>query len=458
MAANPILGGIFKSPVIEQIFVWQVLQQITAGLLASVVGELEQTSWHLNQGRVLSPADAVDALIKGHMARQDAVDEATWSGISKERFAILEATAGEPLPLQALLEAMRRGFILDQGLGPESTSLQQGVYESRLKNKWLPVIEKLQWQLANPGTVIEGWLRAQIGEADAREILRKNGIDEATATLMYKSAGRPPSPDQLLTLWHRGKIPLEGEGGDTLSVRQGFLETDLKNKWWPVFPALGDYLPPPRTVTAMLREGALTEAQAADLFHKAGLPDDLKAAYLAAAHHQKTQASKDLTKADAIAAYQDGLLPRAGLEAVLHHLGWTAEAAALEVEMADFRRRKGLLSSAITLIRSRYIARKITKSTTTDALASLGVSVTGVSQYLAVWDVERQNLVLRLTPAQWGRAVKKGFITAEQGLSQLQGMGYTPFEAWVLLSDELGDKATPTAPPADLPASYTQSP
>jgi hypothetical protein len=151
----------------------------------------------------------------------------------------------------------------------------------------------------------------------------------------------------------------------------------------------------------------------------------------------------------------DGLLPRAGLLAVLTHLKWSPEAAALEVEMADFRKRKALISSAVTLIRGKYVARKIAKSTATAALAELGVSAAGVSQYLAVWDVERQHTVLRLTPAQWAKAVKQGWIKAGQGLSQLEGMGYTPFEAWVLLADALNDNTFAPQPAVDIPAAYT---
>src|SRR5207245_725522 len=50
------------------------------------------------------------------------------------------------------------------------------------------------------------------------------------------------------------------------------------------------------------------------------------------------------------------------------------------------------------------------------------------------------------------------FRPAEQGLSQLQGMGYSPFEAWVLLSDALNAPVTDRPPPADVPTAYTQGP
>jgi hypothetical protein len=450
------LGSLLGNQAVRSIAEWMMLQQLVQAALQPLIAEIGQTSFGQFPTLSSSPVELAAGVVRGHVDPSRAREEAKKSGIDAEPFQLLLDNAGQPLPLQALLEAWRRGLIPKEGSGADSVALEQGIRESDLKNKWTPVVEALQFQLANPGVVIEGWLRAQIDEAKAREILRQNGIDTDTATLMYKSAGRPPSPQELLDLFHRGKIPLDGEGGDTLSVRQGFLETDLKNKWWSVFPALGEYLPPPRTVTAMMREGAFTDAEGAALFAKDGLTPDLVAAYVAAAHHQKTAASKELTKADAIAAYIDGLLPEAGLASILQALGWAPAAAALEIAMAQFRAGKAQVTSAVTNIRSRYIARKITKQVAADALAKLGVATAGQSSYFAVWDVERQNLVARLTPAQWATAVKKGFVTAEQALSQLQGMGYTPFEAWVLLSDHLGSPATATQPTPDLPASYTQ--
>jgi len=449
------LSSLLGNQAVRSIAEWMMLQQLVQAALAPLIAEIQQTSFGQFPTLVSSPVELAAGVVRGHVDPSRAREEAKKGGYDAEPFQLLLDNAGQPLPLQALLEAWRRGLIPEAGTGADAVSLEQGIRESDLKNKWTPTVKALQFIVANPGTVIEGWLRAQIDEAGARELLRQNGIDEKTATLMYKAAGRPPSPQELLQLAHRGIIPFAGEGGDTLSVRQGFLESDLKNKWYDAWTHLGDYLPPPRTVTAMLREGAFDDVAAARWFKAAGLTPDLVQAYLAAAHHQKTAASKELTKADAVAAYMDGLLPQAGLLAVLKHLSWSDEAAQVELELANFRKAKALISSAVTLIRSRYVARKIAKTTATDALTKLGVSVAGVSQYLAVWDVERQNTVLRLSAAQWAKAVKQGWITADQALSQLQGMGYTAFEAWVLLADTLNDNSFAPRPAADVPAAYT---
>jgi len=452
------LQGLLGSQAVRSIAEWMMLQNLVQALEAPLTAELGQSAFGQFPTLVATPDQLAACLVRGHIEPSRAREEAKKSGYDREPFQLLVDNAGQPLPLQALLEAWRRGFIPRQGSGADSVALEQGIRESDLKNKWTPVVEQLQFQLANPGVVIEGWLRAQLEEAKARDLLRQNGIDDDTASLMYKAAGRPPSPQELFELWHRGKIPLTGRGGDTLSVEQGFLETDLKNKWWAVYPMLAEYLPPPRTVTAMLREGALTDAQAADFFHKAGLSPELTAAYLAAAHHQKTAASKELAKSDVLALYADGFIPAAQVVDLLGKLGWSAQDAQLEMDIVDFRSTKALLSGAITRIKNLYVNRKIANQVAVEALGKLGLTPAGISRQFAVWDVERANLVQRLTAAEWATAVKDGLVEEGQAVAQLVSLGWTPFEAWVRIA--LGNKGTMKTPPPprDVPASYSTTP
>ena len=72
----------------------------------------------------------------------------------------------------------------------------------------------------------------------------------------------------------RGIIPWDGEGAGVVSFRQAFLEGPWRNKWEPYFRSLADYIPPPRTVTAMVREGAMTDADALKWYRAAGLTQE----------------------------------------------------------------------------------------------------------------------------------------------------------------------------------------
>jgi hypothetical protein len=448
---GPGIGSRFSAflanPLLEQIFVWQVLQQLSSTILGPEMVGLQQEIFKLNSSLQLSIADAVEAVIKSHMSEAQGEEEASLSGLKADRFRLLVASAGEPPGLDFLLEAMRRGFIPTAGTGAESTSLEQGIRESRLKNKWIDVIEKMQFHLPEPSIVIEGWLRAQIDRAKALEYLRQSGITPEVADLWYKSSGRPPGPMELIELYRRGAIPEAGEGGDTLSLRQGYLETDLKNKWYPKWLELARYVPPPRTVTAMVREGAFTDAQALVFYKDSGLDQTTATAYLEAAHHQKVAAAKELAKGTVLALYRDRLIDHAQALAYLEAEGYAAATAAYELEVADFQQEKVQLDAVLTRLRTLYIAHKIDKVTATAALDTLGLDATARDHQLGFWDQARANNVAVLTAAQIGELVKLGWLSFDSGANLLQGHGYSVADSELYLIAHLklvpGDPSLP---------------
>jgi hypothetical protein len=438
-------ASVFGNESVRTIVIWGFLMQMVQPFLAPLVEDIEQTQWHDTPDRRMPAPDAIDAAIKGHMTVEQARDEVKKSGFGDTVFERLLASAGEPPSWAVLLEAWRRDLIPLAGLGPDSTSLQQGIFESRVKNKWLDTIEKLQWQLPSPGVIVEGWLRAQITEAEARDLLRKTGIDQATGTLMYKSAGRPPGPMELIELWRRGEIPEAGEGGDTLSLRQGYLETDLKNKWYEKWRRLAVYLPPPRTITALIREGALTDAEGLALFQKSGLDEHLAAVYVGAAHHQRTTADKELAKADVLTLFRDRLIAQPVAEQLLETLHYSRESADFLLSMEDFREAAALYQGAVNRLRSLFLRRKLEGTPLHTALKDLGVPEAQLTVLIDRWTIERTQIVETMTAAEWVSAAYYGIITEQESLDGLHSLGWDPWDAWVRLGVRL--HGTPKTPP-----------
>lgn len=433
MAVSPLLG-LLKNPLLEQIFVWQILQAVTTAILTPEIAGLQEEIFRLNPSLQLSVADAVDAVIKDHMSADAGRDEALLSGINPERFKILLATSGEPISLDMLLQAWRRDIIGKAGAGAESISLEQGIRESRVKNKWIPVIEKLQFHPIDPATAVEAWVRAQLPEKDARRALYVQGYDTAAQDTLYNVAGRPPGPSELIDLYRRGVIKRDGLGPHELTLQQGFYETDLKNKWWAPWTKLADYIPPPRTVTAMVREGALTDAQALQFFKDAGLSEALAAAYLAAAHHQKTASEKELAKGDLLQLYADKLIDAKQAAAMLAHLGYSAENAAFLLGYKDFQEAKRLLDQALSRLRGLYIAHKLDKPAALIALDALGVTPAGRDQLLLYWDLERAANVQVITAAEVADLYHYNVIGLDEALLRLQGLGFSADDAWLRLA------------------------
>lgn len=448
------LGGLLSNPLLEQIFVWQVLQQISSTILGPEMVGLQQEIFKVNSSLQLSIADAVDAVIKSHMSEAEGEAEASLSGLKASRFQTLIASAGEPPGLDFLTEAWRRKFIPQAGTGADSVSLEQGIRESRLKNKWTPIIEEMQYRLPDPSVVIEAWLRAQIDPTGAYDYLAQAGIDKATADIWYASSGRPPGPSELIDLYRRGVIPLDDNNPAGTSLRQGYLETDLKNKWYGPWLELARYIPPPRTVTAMVREGALTDAQALAFYKDAGLDEATTAAYVNAAHLQRTAAAKETAKGTWLALYRDRLADAPTVTAGLEAEGYPAETVAYELEVVDFVKEAAYLNKAVSKLGTLYIAHKVDKPTASAELQTLGLDQTAIDNQFTFWDQEAATNVTILTAAQIGELVNLTWLSFDSGVNLLIGHGYSPNDAQLYLLAHL--KLSPGDP--SLSPNLTVSP
>jgi len=399
----------------------------------------------------LSSAQAALAVVRGYYTQEQGAAEAKFTGYNKDRFQVMVDSTGQPLPLEALLEAWRRGIIKKSGLGAAETSLEQGIRESDLKNKWTPIIEALQFQVAPVGTIIEGWLRAQITAEQAYDLAYKRGVDKPTADLMYKSAGRPPSPGELAEMLHRGIIPETGEGGDTISVRQGYLETDLKNKWYEAWLKSLEYIPPPRITTALLREGAITEEQARTWFEWGGLSKATADIYVKSAHRQTTQTTRELTKAELVSLYVDQAIDAAELGKRLLARGYLQADVDSEIELADLKVSHALEQRAVNRVGTLYTGRRIDKQAALSTLDSLKLPATQRDRLLKIWDLERGDNIKHLTPPELGKAVLNGWYSVDEALNVLAAQGFGARDAWVLLSIELKAPASDAMPTDNLP-------
>ena len=67
-------------------------------------------------------------------------------------------------------------------------------------------------------------------------------------------------------------------------------------------------------------------------------------------------------------------------------------------------------------------------------LGQLGLPPDRVSALLAGWDVDRSANVRTLTPAQIENAWEFGIMTVDEAMTELGVLGYTPLDAWTLLS------------------------
>lgn len=446
MGLKDILG---KNSAAYQLFVFQVMGQLVQAVLGPTLELVAQEVNSLEPTAELSPADLANAVVQSYISHGDAAGAAARSGLAGAKFDILVDLAGDALAPDALAEALRRGIIPEAGRGAGSTSFEQGIAEGRLKNKWGGIVKELAVRWPTPADALDALLEGQISDADARTLYARFGGDPQYFQMLFDTRGSAPTPIEALEMANRGIIPWDGTGPGATSFQQAFLEGPWRNKWQAAYRGIGEYLPPPRTVTAMVSAGSLTEDQALSLLVKQGLTKDLAAAYVHDALNRKSTAQRELTVAQVLDMYGAGLLKPDDAKNLLVALKYSPDSADELLAYKDLQRAIAATNQAVARIHTLYVTHKIDQTTAANGLNTLKVPATQIADIVATWDIERSINVKTLTPAQIADAWKEDIIGQDEALAELTGLGYTPRDAWILLS--IKNKAP-------LPGAPTQGP
>ena len=435
-------GGLLFNNAVTQIATYNVVGALISASLGPYLQALTNQVNQLSPLVPLSPADAAEAVLRKEWTPEQAAAEARFSGVNAERFAILARLAGNAPDPGSLAVALRRKLI-------DRATYDRGIAQGRLRTEWGDLVRELATQIPSPGAALEAYLEGQVDEATGRQLYELFGGAPEYFDLLYNTQGQAPTPTQALELANRGLIPWDGEGPGVVSYRQAFLEGPWRNKWLGPFQALGEYLPPPRTVTAMLHEGSLSQDEAVRYLRMQGLSAELAAKYVSSGSSQQLTATKDLAQSTILALYRDQLVSRAEAGQMLTALDYSPEAADFVLQVADLQLSQHYLGLAVSRIRTLYTGHKITQEQATSALADLQVPAANLQQLIAIWAYERAANVQVLTAAQLASAYRGNIISQLDAQNRLEGLGYTADDAWLYLSQSVG-KPLPRQPSATI--------
>lgn len=441
------LGGLFGGGgVAEQLLVWGVLNQVISTAASPALTELGKAVNSEFPVMPMDPGDAATAVARGILEAGSGQDHAADTGTPADVFAVMTELARRGPDLSLVFELMRRGKIGAGAEDPKGLGARNALTDAGIRPEWHDLLLELAVSVPTQAEVLNAWLEGQIGEGEARERLLRAGMDPTWITTAYNANGQAPTPVQALEMLNRGLIPEGGTGPGAVSYRQAFLEGPWRNKWLDAFIALRWYIPPPRTVTAMHREGSLSTDQATRYLMDQGITSDLAAAYLSSSHHQAVATEKHLAKGDVITLYVDKLLTRPAAKAALVALKYQAHDADMLLDLADVRRTTANVNAVVTRTRALYVAGKITRPEALRNLATLKVATKEADELVTLWDLEHRKTVKVLTPAQIVHAEFLGLITTAECDSELAQHGYSKFDSWVLRSSA-HKKAQPNKPP-----------
>jgi hypothetical protein len=218
----------------------------------------------------IQPADLAEAVLRSYLSHTEAAAQAAPQGIDAGQLKLLTDLAGDAPGADQLAAALRRGIIAAHGRGPDSTSFEQGIAETRLHNKWGPVLEKLSAVLLSPPDAASAVIRNFLPEGEAEAIVARSGVSRETFTVMRQLAGDAPGPQQLAEALRRGAIPRGGTGPASVSFVQGIAEGRLADKWAPVIEALAKLWPTPVDALEAALKGQVPAAEGKRLYERLG--------------------------------------------------------------------------------------------------------------------------------------------------------------------------------------------
>lgn len=373
---------------------------------------------------LLAPADLALQVLKGIRTEEEAQPEAHAQGLSSERLRLLVQQTGEPIGLEQLQEAYRRGYI-------DERRLEHGIRQSRVRNEWTDVILKLRYAPASPSDALKAVIQGHLSSEEGKRISAENGLDPRDWEWLRETEGEPPGPMQMITLLRRHKV-------DRGFVEQAIRESRVKNKYIPHLIELRRAIPSLFQINSMLKAGSITETEGARLLHESGYQADVVKGLVHAAVHGAAAKDKQLAKAEVEELYYDHAISREQALEHLKQLGLHGHNAELALSIVDLRREKALRQAAMSPIRTEYVARRIDGEDAKRKLLTLGIPHAQVELAVRLWQVDREAHTKLLSEAQIVKANKEGLIDDHGAETRLMALGYHHDDARLLLDMEKG--------------------
>lgn len=430
----PSITDLFKSGgTAEQFLIWSVLNTLVSGALAPAISDITQGANSADPVNPLSPQQLAVLVARQILEDGSGPAEAAKSGIGPGRFQQLVALAESPAELGLILQGARRA-LGQVGPGMDAhVNLDDALADLGISSQYRPLVKASVFIQPSAADVLNAWLEGQIGEAEAVDRLKATGLDPTWIQTAYNANGQAPTPVQALEMLNRRLIPLDGTGPTSVSYKQAFLEGPWRNKWEPVFEGLRNYLPPPRTIQAMHREGTIDLATATDWLQQNGVTGAVLTAFLKSSTHAATPAQRELSKTEVVELYGEQLITAGQAETDLVALGYSTADAHLIIAGVDKKAATAATKQAVTRLKNLFLGGTNDVAATRAALTGLGLPDAQISNLLATWHLEQATTVRVLTPAQIEAAWYYNLLDTQTALAGLRTAGYNADDALLLL-------------------------
>lgn len=381
-----------------------------------------------------TPVDALAAQLKG------AFDAATGKALyiklgGDPQFYdwLAFANGNGPTPDEAAV-MLRRGLIPADGTGQDVTSYHQAFLEGPWRDKWEDAYKAMAVEWPTPTAALDAQLKGAFTGDEGQALYEKLGGDPQFYSWLLFANGSAPTPNEAADMARRGLMPKDGTGQDVVSYEQAFLEGPWRNKWSDVFWASSEFIPSAREVITLLKDQAVDKVTAGQWMARAGADDTTISAFITEADTEALSDYKGLTQSSVLNMYYQRLITADDATTILESLHVSAQAVPLMLSYADLQRAITQQNSAISRIGTLYAARKITSDTARQSLTTLQIPPDAIADIMSTWQLENSINVKLLSEAQIVDAWYLKIMDQGAAETELINIGYTPYDAWVLLS------------------------
>ena len=374
---------------------------------------------------LLSVADAALAVLRGNISHDAGAAIAKANGMEAADFQTFVDNTGEPLALEQLAEALRRGFI-------DRARFTTGVKQSRVRNEWIDTALALRYSPMSTADAVEAAVQGHLDQAAMARIADHNGLEPGQVDTLYLTAGEPLSRTEMEQLYNRGLVTRE-------QVDQALRESRVKNKYVDLAFQLHERLPEGRQIVSAITHGAATKEQGLRLLAELGYSPEVAQILVLEGTNAKLGTHHSLTVAEIRQLYTAAIFTRAHAEQLLTSAGYDQADAEVLIRSWDLLATAAITRQAIGAVRSRYVARHIDWTTAAADLTQLGIPAGAHAVYKRAWDIELAATTRQLSEAQIVKAHKDGLIDGQDAYARLTHLGYDTGDARILLGVAPGD-------------------
>lgn len=266
-------------------------------------------------------------------------------------------------------------------------------------------------------------------------IVKKLGLAPEDARRYWRSHWNLPSPTQAFEMLHRGVI-------DKQTMDELLKTADYPKFWREKLTAISYNNFTRVDIRRMVQSGVMTEDEAYRAYLDLGYDPDKAKKMTAFAVAGTSEQEKDLTRADVVGAYTDGITDRDTALNGLVKMGYDPEEAEQTMKRADYDIAKAERTDKINAAKERFIAGQIDAAQVTTELTAAGLKTSGIDRYLLAWKRQIENEVKTPALADLKRLYKKAVISADDMREVLTMQNYgAKYIEWFMMEADLDTQA-----------------